>query len=329
MFLNFLLILFLILNPLQPIKQDQGPQRINHQSLGIKTSAKSAIIIDVKSGKILYEKNAYQVLPIASLTKLITADVILRGPLERSGGGRREDSAANQKVDWDKIITIKHQDQAEGATLFVNAGEKVRVKDLFYSMLVGSANNAAKALVRSAGLCDKEECLPKRSPVVLERHGRRKGWQNLSPEEFVNQMNWKVQDLGLKSTHFTEPTGLSPKNVSTAYEIALLAKKAFENEKIKEATVMDRYVFRTIGEEIRHTIRNTDKLLISFLNQDAYKIIAGKTGYIEEAGYCLVSQVEKDGHQVIGVVLGTESKEARFLEMKGLIWWVFENWEWD
>jgi D-alanyl-D-alanine carboxypeptidase (penicillin-binding protein 5/6) len=284
MFLNFLLILFLILNPLQLVERERGPRRINHQSLGIKMSAKSAIVLDVETKKILYEKNAHQVLPIASLTKLITADVIV-----------------SQKIDWNKVVTIKHQDQAQGAVLFVDAGEKVKVKDLFYSMLVGSANNATKALVRLTGL---------------------------SQEEFVKQMNQKAQDLGLRNTYFVEPTGLDPKNVSTAYEIALLAKKIFENEKIREATVMEKYIFRTNGEEVRHTVKNTDELLKTFLNQDSYKIIAGKTGYLEEAGYCLVSEVEKDGHRVIGVILGSESNEARFQEMKGLIWWVFENWEW-
>jgi D-alanyl-D-alanine carboxypeptidase len=293
MFLNLLLILFLIFNPPQSSQPSPGPERINHQSLGIETSAKSTIIIDVETGKILYEKNANQVLPIASLTKLMTALVFLNS---RSGSTRN-----STQIDWEEIVTLIPQDQAEGATLFVNAGEKIKVKDLFYSMLVGSANNATKALIRSTGL---------------------------TQGEFVEQMNQKAKDLELENTRFTEPTGLDPKNVSTTYEIALLAKKAFENEKIREATVMEKYIFRTAGAEIQHTIKNTDKLLKTFLNQDSYKILAGKTGYLEEAGYCLISEVEKDGHRIIGVILGSEKEEVRFLEMKGLVWWVFENYKW-
>lgn len=375
MFLNFFLVLYLILNPLQPFQSFEGPQRINHQSLGIKTTAKSVIIIDAETEKILYEKNAHQVLPIASLTKLITALVFLdlatgvaefgqrQRPLTYPNGTVYSNSngtiysSPNRTVysnknktlpsassgasalKWDKIITIQHKDQAQGATLFVNAGEKVRVKDLFYSMLVGSANNATKALIRSTGLTEEEfvKRMNQKATVLLSSRVKSYTFSGNSEKKSKDPMA-KTSD---QKTHFFEPTGLSPQNVSTAYEIALLAKEAFKNEKIREATVMKKYVFRTVDAEILHTIKNTDKLLQSFLNPSlsaspgaltpmpvpGYKIIAGKTGYLEEAGYCLISEVEKNGHRVIGVILGSESGEARFQEMKGLIWWVFENYK--
>lgn len=321
MFLNLYLALFLTFAPIaQPLPgKERSPQQIN--SLKSEITAKSAIVIDAKNKKVLYEKNIHQPFPIASLTKLVTALVFLdiySSPSESS-------KTFSPRLDWEKPITIIPGDQAEGAKLFVKPGEKIKVKDLFYSMLVGSANNATKALVRSTGL---------------------------SQEEFVKRMNQKTKKILnnylLKSrtcfnkmprprTFFTEPTGLSPKNISTACEIALIAEEILKNEKIREAVSREKYTFRMIGSKTLRTVKNIDEVLKNSLKDSKnqkikrgsteliknynqkFKVIAGKTGYLEEAGYCLLTQAKKNKHRVIAVILGTQNSKARFQEMKKIL----------
>ncbi|MDD4607069.1 MAG: serine hydrolase [Patescibacteria group bacterium] len=262
-------------------------QKLASQSLGLKLNAWSAIVVDQTTGKILFEKNSQEKHSLASITKLMAMVVFLE-----------------TQPDWSQVITMQAQDQAEGAAVFVNNGEELKVEDLFYSALVGSANNAVKALVRSTGL---------------------------SSDEFVNRMNIKAKQLGLNQTHFSDPTGLNPSNQSTAYDIAVLTRYAFQQPKILQAVLLDKYSFRTVDQNVLHTIKNTDELIDSFLNDGQnFKLIGGKTGFLNEAGYCLTTQVQDhSGHDLIIVLLGNRSSAERFREMKGLAWWTFENFEWE
>jgi len=262
-------------------------KRLESKSLGIKTEARSVIIRDGGTGKILFEKNSKEKLPVASLTKLMTAVVFL-----------------DLSPDWQKEIEVTSQDEREGGKLYVMRGEKVKVLDLFYTALAGSANNAILALVRATGK---------------------------SQEEFVNLMNKKAKSLDLKDTHFVEPTGLSPQNISSAQDIAKLASYALRFKEIRDATTTENYSFKSLNGR-GHDIKNTDLLLKSFLNDEksGYRITGGKTGYIEEAGYCLMTRVaNKRENEIIVVVLGAEDHFARFQEVKGLAFWTFENYEWN
>ncbi|HEX9664697.1 MAG TPA: hypothetical protein VGA49_02640, partial [Patescibacteria group bacterium] len=170
-----------------------------------------------------------------------------------------------------------------------------------YTGLIGSDNNAMAALARSTGL---------------------------SPEEFADLMNAKADSLKMNNSHFIEPTGLSPLNVSTARDVLKLARAAFADEKISEILRIKKYQF-TSASNISHTVYSTDLLLNSFLNADPYQVVAGKTGFINEAGYCLTAQIshsEQNG-EILAVVLGTTGHLNRFDEMKGLVSWVFDNYE--
>src|SRR3989338_133292 len=121
------------LKSLAPV--NEAPQKIINQSLGLKTTAKSILVVDEKTGTVLYQKNPNQVLPIASITKLVTALVFL-----------------DTKPDWKMEIEILDSDQRPGGMVYLLPGERVKVKDLFNLMLVASANEAAIALVRQTGL---------------------------------------------------------------------------------------------------------------------------------------------------------------------------------
>ncbi|MBI4653187.1 D-alanyl-D-alanine carboxypeptidase [Candidatus Kuenenbacteria bacterium] len=259
------------------------PIRINKQNLEIETMAPNGIVMDLKTEKILWQKNSQEKKNIASLTKLVSALVFLE-----------------TNPDWEKKIKIIKEDEIGGARLNVNFKEEIKIKDLFYAGLIGSKNNAILALVRSTGL---------------------------NKENFVKKMNEKIQKMGFKNTHFTNPTGLNSNNLSTAFEMAKIAKRAFENQEIKKILVINNYNFYTfLGEKkIREIIvKNTNELLESEL-----KIKAGKTGFSNEANGCLVIQAENEkGNEIISVLLGNKTKEINFKEMEILVKWIFQNYEW-
>ena len=274
-----------IITPGLPKALPKGPRKIeNNRSLGIETTARAAVVIDKETGVALFKKNIEEKLPIASLTKLMTALVFL-----------------DSEPDWDKEIKLLKEDEEEGGIFYARAGEEVRVEDIFNMMLVGSVNNAAMALARST---------------------------EMSQEDFVKKMNEKAQALKLKDTFFADPVGLEPTNVSTSYDVAILLSRALENDKIRETVVKKRYVFSPQNIKKTYYVKNTDELLWGFLNEKPYQIIGGKTGYLDEAKYCLAIEVENGGHKIIVVVLGSNEIKDRFQEVKGLAAWTFENYNW-
>lgn len=257
----------------------KAPQKKNFSSWGVKIGAKSAAVLDVESGAILWQKNATEIRSIASISKLMTTLVFL----EHNPG-------------WQTKVTMQISDEVGGAAPNIFRGETVTVKDLFYAGLIASDNNAINALVRSTGI---------------------------EKEDFVDLMNQKAKSLGLKNTHFQDLTGLTDENRSTALEILSLAKIAFAQKEIKAATEKAVYSFNDLSGKA-HKIYSTNKLLNSYLN-----IIAGKTGYINASGYCLVSEVQgEQGQKLIGVVLGSEAHDDRFYDLKVLLAWTLENFSW-
>lgn len=248
-------------------------------SIGVEITAKTALVVDKKTEQILFAKNEYTPLPIASITKLLTALVFI-----------------DTNPDWQKLVTVQPVDEVYRAK-YVYQGESWSVKDLFLVMLIGSDNNATMALVRSTGLT-----LPK----------------------FVDQMNKKAKSLGMNNSFFLEPTGLSEKNVASAHDVWLLAKFAWQNELIVQATSQANYVLRSSNFDFTRKVVNTNLLLNSFLN-----VKAGKTGFTDEAGYCLTTLVaNQDGKEIFLIVLGSTTEDDRWQDAKALAWWTFNNWLW-
>ncbi|MBI5037971.1 MAG: serine hydrolase [Candidatus Kerfeldbacteria bacterium] len=232
----------------------------------------AAIALSRNTGAILYSKNYDKQLPLASITKLMTALVFL-----------------DTHTSFDTLVTYASSDDAAGARLSITPGEQLRVKDLWFTMLVGSANNAANALARASGL---------------------------SRELFVQKMNLKAQQLGLAKTKFVDVTGLDLGNTSTVYDIAQLAKHAFGKWDILQATTTWSYGFIT-STGTPHTIKNTAKGM-----QGSSLVITGmKTGYLDEAGYCFVTKASsaRGAPEVISVVLGAASDVQRWAETNALL----------
>lgn len=261
-----------------------APTKKDPTRIGVETSARAALVADWKTGTALFEKNADEPQAIASITKLMTALVVLG-----------EDPA------WDAEVEVKAGDERPGGVPYLIPGERVTVRDLFNLSLVASSNGATVALARSTGL---------------------------SEEAFAAKMNDVAATIGMTGSSFTEPTGLDATNVATARDVAILLRTALGKEEIRETVAKREYRF-VAKTGLSHAVRSTDELLGGFLSKDPYHFLGGKTGYIEEAGYCFAAAAENgNGDGVIAVVLGTPTKEKRFKEVKSLMFWAFDAYAW-
>jgi len=259
------------------------PAGINAQTLQLpdfKFTARSYILVDEDSGEILADKSADEVMPMASLTKLMTALVVLES-----------------KIDWNKKIKVQKADVALDKTIM--PGEEVTTSTLLALSLIPSSNNATNALVRAAGFNTKD---------------------------FVAKMNKKAIDFDLTATHFVEPTGIDPHNVSTARDVAQLSRIALANKQIRDIASRPELNWTgtgTKGKKFVRLVKNTNRLLDdSVTSHPTYRIIGSKTGHIEEGGYSLmVFAQSKNRRRLIAVVLGATNHFARFQEVDELLEW--------
>jgi len=234
--------------------------------------AASAVLVDMTDKRIMFQQNAFERRPIASISKLMTAMVAL-----------------DYGIHFDDKANILREEYVQGGQLMLFNGEEVTMRDLFNASLLGSANNATMAYVRQLGI-----------PTA----------------EFIQAMNRKAVELGLEQTEFYDVTGLNPKNVSTAYEAALLARNAFQQyPEISKATSQKEYSFVVLSSGREHTIRNTNKLVSEFGDATA----GTKTGYLYEASYCLVMAGSGELGNRIAVILGSPSENGNFGDMRRLL----------
>ena len=262
------------------ILNDNYPKRKITDSFEPILESEAAFVLDMKTGKVLFQKNGYQPRPLASITKLLTAIVFIE-----------------QGPNWNDNVTITQDDKANGGVVVLKPGEVVNLRDLFRTSLIASANNAADGLARSTAL---------------------------NYDEFIIRMNEKAKELGMEASIFFEPTGIDARNSATAEDVAHLLRAALSDSLIRETLLSESYEFKTITGQ-RHKVKNTNKLLQSYLN-----IEGGKTGYIDEAGYCLANLVKSENapEGIAVVILGSSTQEQRFQENKFLSQWVFDNWIW-
>ena len=263
-------------------EKPKAPVPAKPEVAGIKVAARSAVAVDCQSNDVIFEQAAQEKWPIASITKLMTALVFL-----------------DYNPGWDKIYQIRKDDRRDGGRIYLYAGEKVKIKDIFYTSLTASDNTATVALVHSTGMTEAQ---------------------------FVEKMNERAKLLGMVNTSFQDATGLKP-NESTAEEIAKFANIALENEDIRAATLKREYRFKT-QEGKEKTIPSTDQLLKERM-EGGIEIAGGKTGYTDEAGYCFVGRFVQNGHELVTVVLGTPSVATRFSETNNLVKWIFSNFKWE
>lgn len=242
--------------------------------------ARNAVIVREDTGEIIWGKDEGKAVPIASLTKMITAKVFL-----------------DTNPDLKKVVSYKKQDELynyehcfpwESSRLRVSEGETMTVEDLLYSTLVGSANNTAESLVRASGL---------------------------SRAEFVSRMNSVAKDLGAYNTRFVEPSGLSPDNVSSAYDYAIISREIFKNPLIEKISSAKSYSFYTINTKKVHNLKNTNPMI----KDGMAGILGSKTGYLHESLYCLMTRIKTKQGNILVINLGSSNKVNRVADNKKLI----------
>ncbi|MGE5425721.1 MAG: RlpA-like double-psi beta-barrel domain-containing protein [Bacillota bacterium] len=267
---------------IEPIKliASSDQEKLTPAGSEIAITSKSAVVYSEKNGVVLYGKQASSTSPLASLTKLVAAQVFL-----------------DTNPTLSKIVSYSVKDEEynnlyckpwESARLRVSDGETLTIQDLLYAALVGSANNAVESLVRVSGL---------------------------SRPEFIAKMNEKAAGWGATSTRFVEPSGLSPENVSSPFDYAIMTKEIFKNPLLKKISSTLKYSFTTLDKKIKHNLSNTNSGLLS----SGYNITGSKTGYLDEAGYCLMTRVESPFGGMIVVNFGAKSKADNFKDNEKLI----------
>jgi D-alanyl-D-alanine endopeptidase (penicillin-binding protein 7) len=194
------------------------------------------------------------------------------------------------KPEFDRYVTITAEDKHHSSRSRIRAGEEISVRDLIHAALMSSDNVATKALVRTCGV---------------------------PQAEFVRRMNAMADSLGLEGAHFVEPTGLDDRNVATASDCAKLLQLASSNPIV--SAVMQKTTYEFTSNRRRHDLVNTNRLLRS-----KWRVTAGKTGFIHEAGYCLATNVETSGGtEITAVLLGAPSNTLRFAEVRRLLDWSY------
>jgi D-alanyl-D-alanine endopeptidase (penicillin-binding protein 7) len=209
--------------------------------------------------------------------------------------------ALERRPDLDAEVTIQPDDVRRGGIEQIYVGDTVTVRDALSLALVASSNTAAATLAHAAGL---------------------------TPEAFVARMNAKAKELGMAHATFVEPTGLEARNRASAHDVALMLRAGFEEPIVRAAAKMGEYRFTTVQGKSR-AARATDELLGATTGRAPYRFLGGKTGYLDDAGYCFGAIAEDaQGDALIAVALGAATRDGRFAEVKKLLSWGFNAFDW-
>ncbi|MBJ8052017.1 serine-type D-Ala-D-Ala carboxypeptidase DacF [Bacillus cereus] len=241
--------------------------------------ASSAIVIEQDTGKVLFDKNPNEKLPPASMTKIMTMLLIM----EQVEKGKLKLT--------DKVRASEHAASMGGSQIFLEPGEEMTVNEMLKGIAIASGNDASVAVAEHiAG----------------------------SEEGFVNMMNKKAKDLGLKNTHFQNPTGLPATNhYSTANDMAIMAKELMKYPLIRKYTGKYEDYLRENTDK-KFWLVNTNKLVRFYPGVDGVK-----TGFTTEAKYCLTASAEKNGMRVISVVMGAPTSKERNNQVTKLLDYAF------
>ena len=236
----------------------------------------SALLVDLKTNEVLYSSNPDYVVPIASVTKLMTAMVTLD---------------AKQSLDEKLPIVIKDTAEMQGVFSRVRVGSQLSRHDTLLITLMSSENRAAASLA----------------------HHYPGGHQ-----AFIQAMNAKAQALGMHSSRFVEPTGLSEENVSSAHDLVLMIKAAQQYPLIKQFSTTDERTVAFTKPNYTLGFRNTNALV----RKDNWNIQLSKTGFTNSAGHCLVMSTEMNKRPVAFVVLDAFGKYTHMADANRLKKWL-------
>ena len=261
-----------------PRRPSVGEQQgLHHAGDPLELKSSVALVVDQDTNQVLVSKNPQAVLPIASITKLMTAMVVTEAGL-----------------DLDTPVTVTEQDidTEKGSRSRLKVGTQLSRGEMLHLALMSSENRAAHALGRSY-------------PGGLDA--------------FVAAMNATARRLGMSDTHYVEPTGLSSSNRSSARDLTLLVKAAYQQPLIRELSTSPEAEF-PVGARVEQ-FRNTNGLV----RNPAWDIGLQKTGYIAEAGRCLVMQAQLAGRKLIMVLLDSAGKYSRIGDAERIRHWLAQQ----
>ena len=256
---------------------------VRAQAVELDLAGKSALLMDVNTGTILYESNAHEKLAPASVTKVMTMLLIM-------------EAVDSGKIALTDMGTASEAAAAKGGSqIYLKVGETMSVSDMLKSIAVSSANDCA---------CAMAEHIAGSEPA------------------FVDMMNAKARELGMNDTNFVNCTGLddsegAENHRTSAYDIAVMSRELLKNHPlIKNYTTiwMDTVRNGTFG------LSNTNKLIRFYSGATGLK-----TGFTSGAGYCLSATALRDGMELIAVVMGAETSQARNAACKSLLDYGFAN----
>lgn len=244
-------------------------------ALDLKSSV--ALVMDQDTNEVLVSKNSQAVLPIASITKLMTALVVTEAGLSH-----------------DEVLTVTEEDidTEKGSRSRLKVGTQLTRGEMLHLALMSSENRAAHALGRHY-------------PTGLQG--------------FVVAMNRKARELGMADTHFHDPTGLSSQNQSSARDLATLVKSAYRYQIIRDLSTSPEHAVAVGDHQLQY--RTTNNLVLNPL----WDIGLQKTGYIAEAGRCLVMQAQLAGRKLIMVFLDSAGKYSRLGDAERVRRWLTET----
>ena len=253
------------------------------QAANMEVEAKSALLMDVATGTILFEQNSHEALAPASVTKVMTMLLIM-------------EAIDSGKIGWgDSVITSEAAAAKGGSQVYLKVGESMTVEDMVKSIAVSSANDCACAMAEH--LCGSEAA-------------------------FVEAMNNRAIELGMNDTNFVNCTGLddaedAESHKTSAHDIALMSRELLKSH--PDITKFTTIWMDTIrGGEFG--LSNTNKM-VRFYNG----CTGLKTGFTRGAGYCLSASAEREGLQLIAVVMGCETSQKRFAACKSMLDYGFAN----
>lgn len=243
-----------------------GPASADSSTAALESALRSevALVFDLDDNAVLYEKNSSDLKPIASISKLMTALVVIE---------------SGQPMD--EVLTINEDDidRMRHSRSRLAVGTRLTRAEMLHLSLMSSENRAANALGRY---------YPGGMPA------------------FVRAMNDKARALGMRHSHFVEPTGLSSENVATSRDLVKLLQAASRHPEIRDYATDDTEIFE-VGRGRRLTYNNTNRLV----KRDDWEILISKTGFINEAGRCLVMLTRIDQRDVAIVLLNSTGSYSR------------------
>jgi D-alanyl-D-alanine carboxypeptidase (penicillin-binding protein 5/6) len=263
------------------------PTSITGGAVGMTVDAKSAILIDAGSGTVLFEQNSHDRLPPASVTKVMTMLLIMEA-IERG------------QMSLEDVVTISERAASMGGSqMYMEPGEQQKLETLMIGIAVCSANDACVA--------------------AAEHHSG-------SVEIFVENMNKRAKELGMTDTNFVNTNGLPvPNHYTSAYDIALMSKELMKHEKIQDwfSIWMTNITVGLPGKKQTELgLTNTNRMIKTYPGATGIK-----TGFTQEAGYCLSASAKKGDLSLIAVIMGSKTSKLRFAEASKLLDYGFANYD--